>query len=618
MSGEDVKFSVGMSGTKEIIADFGKMTAEVQKFSAAVKSSTTFMSPSFYPKTSGIGGGREFSAKPPEYMYSKDFTSVAAFSEKMRKMNWDWLPKNDFSFQIPQNSPRHYPQLPNLDKLMGDFSPILSKTKSAADGLCYDYVARNKRIGDKILMQSFPTDDASVQGHFAIKRGDNIMEFMPGLGERIMSSAKYSQTLDNKTGEQIFGASNLFTEINDFAQRLKSSGNDNPEKINLERLLNGFNPITSVTYPKIPVPKEEADWFEKQYSEEEKFYNKKFAFEENERNQYAEADEKRRKHEATERKRTDREARGSLLFFGLGVMFAGMALEKAAKGFLQPALEASGIMEVFGAALTLLFLPAALMLLPIALLFLEWVNNLTAAQKELIGTFMLVVLGVGMLMAVVGQTATFISSMMQAPKVLDAATKFFTDLTSGSVATKLGELTTKLADFTKTPIGFTLAAATLVLTTLYVGSLIYKNWLEDDPTVSQDLKDAVNAGRDMSKTYLGAASPVGEVTVEMGGTAAITAEKVNQGTDLLWSKILKYFNLPEMPQSPYVMNPIEAGDVTGAYKLAHYLSLLLPENFAPVTNVYVNVDKDGNITKRDETLYPPSKNSQIEKAATKG
>ena len=79
--------------------------------------------------------------------------------------------------------------------------------------LCYEYVQRNKKPGDKILMQSFPTDDASREGHVAILRDNEVREFMPGEGERIMKKEEYSQTLDNQTGERITGAENLFKEI---------------------------------------------------------------------------------------------------------------------------------------------------------------------------------------------------------------------------------------------------------------------------------------------------------------------------------------------------------------------------------------------------------------------
>jgi hypothetical protein len=164
----------------------------------------------------------------------------------------------------------------------------------------------------------------------------------------------------------------------------------------------------------------------------------------------------------------------SLLFLGLGVMFAGMAIERAMKSLLQPAIEVAGIMDIISAGLILLFLPAMMMLMPYALAFLDWVTKLTESDKELIGTLILIVLGVGMLMATIGQFLTLISSLSQMELALTALkTAFGADGLLGSInAVKAALLS---------PLGI----LALTVGTIIVGKLLWDTGLpaakEDNP-----------------------------------------------------------------------------------------------------------------------------------------
>ena len=84
----------------------------------------------------------------------------------------------------------------------------------------------------------------------------------------------------------------------------------------------------------------------------------------------------------------------------LSVMFAGMALQRAMMGLLQPAFEAAGIFEIWSTILTVLFLPTAIALLPIILSIGQFLMGLPGPIKLAIGALVLLgaALGTGMLM----------------------------------------------------------------------------------------------------------------------------------------------------------------------------------------------------------------------------
>jgi len=65
-------------------------------------------------------------------------------------------------------------------------------------GLCFLFVRNNYKKGDVVLKQGISTDWASSQGHFALLRGNHILEYMPGVGRRKRVYRNYSQTLNRK------------------------------------------------------------------------------------------------------------------------------------------------------------------------------------------------------------------------------------------------------------------------------------------------------------------------------------------------------------------------------------------------------------------------------------
>ena len=98
----------------------------------------------------------------------------------------------------------------------------------------------------------------------------------------------------------------------------------------------------------------------------------------------------------------------------LGVMFFGMAMQRAFAGLLRTSMEWMGIMELFSLTLGVLFLPVAEVLLEWALKFLNWVLQLTDTEKKVIGWFVLIGAAVGTLTFLIGMLGLGIGSMIQA------------------------------------------------------------------------------------------------------------------------------------------------------------------------------------------------------------
>lgn len=98
----------------------------------------------------------------------------------------------------------------------------------------------------------------------------------------------------------------------------------------------------------------------------------------------------------------------------LGVMFFGMSLVRVFNGLIKTSLDWMGVTEIFTTTLGILFLPVAELLLDWALMFLEWVGNLTEDQKKLIGTFVLLGIAIGGILMIFGTLALGIGSVIMA------------------------------------------------------------------------------------------------------------------------------------------------------------------------------------------------------------
>lgn len=86
----------------------------------------------------------------------------------------------------------------------------------------------------------------------------------------------------------------------------------------------------------------------------------------------------------------------------LGVMFFGMAMTRTLGGLIKTSLEWTGVTEILSTALGVLFLPIAEKILQWALIFLNFVLELTEAQKLWIGKIVLLGMALGGLLFVIG------------------------------------------------------------------------------------------------------------------------------------------------------------------------------------------------------------------------
>ena len=86
----------------------------------------------------------------------------------------------------------------------------------------------------------------------------------------------------------------------------------------------------------------------------------------------------------------------------LSVMFFGIGMQRFFSGLLQPALEATGIFELWAAVLQSLFIPIALYLLDVLMPIFEWLMNLSDATKLLIGKWVLFGIAAGVFLAILG------------------------------------------------------------------------------------------------------------------------------------------------------------------------------------------------------------------------
>ena len=98
----------------------------------------------------------------------------------------------------------------------------------------------------------------------------------------------------------------------------------------------------------------------------------------------------------------------------LGVMFAGMALSRVMTGLLRPAAEAFGIFELWGAMLTVVFLPIMSAITPILMVFLDFFMNLPEGVQLAIGAVVLFLAALGAFLFIFGQIGLAWTSIVTA------------------------------------------------------------------------------------------------------------------------------------------------------------------------------------------------------------
>ena len=98
----------------------------------------------------------------------------------------------------------------------------------------------------------------------------------------------------------------------------------------------------------------------------------------------------------------------------LGVMFFGMMLYRVFGGLIKTSLQWMGVTEILALAMGILFLPVAEQMLNWALKFLQYVLELTPAQKKFIGTVVLLGAALGGALFIIGSFALGIGSVIMA------------------------------------------------------------------------------------------------------------------------------------------------------------------------------------------------------------
>jgi hypothetical protein len=279
-----------------------------------------------------------------------------------------------------------------------------------------------------------------------------------------------------------------------------------------------------------------------------------------------------------------------MLFLGLGTMFAGMAIQRAAQNFLQPAAEAAGVFDILGAIFTLLFLPVVLALIPALVWVLDKISKLDEDTKMWIGSVVLFAFVLGGALAVFGQAMTFISSLSEAKEAVDGLEAFVKLMTSADTATKVGDIFTKIKDFFNTPLG----ALVLTVAAIETGKLIYHALEKEAPPLMKDIVEATSGIPLVGDIFAGAAG------LTLGGMKLMDMFAKPFYEWLLGSTP---FGLP-LAGTGAGLDVLGQTEVSSEERLAQILKML---SFGVINNVNINVNAKG-ITA----------NSEIENMTSKG
>ena len=98
----------------------------------------------------------------------------------------------------------------------------------------------------------------------------------------------------------------------------------------------------------------------------------------------------------------------------LSVMFFGLGMSRFFKGLLTPALQLTGVFELFGTVLQILFLPMALLFIDVGLFILDIILGMSDRTKKLIGWFVLIGAALGIFLFIFGQVVLFIGGAILA------------------------------------------------------------------------------------------------------------------------------------------------------------------------------------------------------------
>ena len=96
----------------------------------------------------------------------------------------------------------------------------------------------------------------------------------------------------------------------------------------------------------------------------------------------------------------------------LGVMFFGQMLQKTFSALMKPTLEIFGVFDIWRIMLQTLFIPIVSALFPLFMELVTWLMNLSPEAQMAIGAFVVLMTGIGAVLATVGQFALGIGSLI--------------------------------------------------------------------------------------------------------------------------------------------------------------------------------------------------------------
>lgn len=113
----------------------------------------------------------------------------------------------------------------------------------------------------------------------------------------------------------------------------------------------------------------------------------------------------------------------------LGIMFFGMAMQRMFMGLLQPAMNAFGVMDLWGTMMMILFLPTIQALFPAFMAIFDTLTNMDPVLQKVLGGFTVLGAVVGTGLATYGQMSLGFTSLLKdltniSPKLAGIITQF--------------------------------------------------------------------------------------------------------------------------------------------------------------------------------------------------
>src|SRR4030042_133650 len=221
----------------------------------------------------------------------------------------------------------------------------------------------------------------------------------------------------------------------------------------------------------------------------------------------------------------------------LSVMFFGMLVQRTFQNLLQPALELTGVFDIFTVTLELLFLPIALVILGWAIKFLEYISKIPDDVKIAIGVFVLLgfvlgtvlFIGASVLLGIVGLAMAFSSMGLIVIGLVAGLTLFIILLAY------LGGGTEAVKDFTEGVWGAITGFADLTLIAMESFGTIIENFsktIDINDLFKQSLGEGKEAIGGMTSEFGSTKDAVEEMNKRVGETTNVMEEAKTPASEL--------------------------------------------------------------------------------------